>query len=158
MNEKENEIQNEKRPDTDLLQSCYSNIQTGINSIDYLIPEAVSTDFISLISEQKTKFKQLEDKCKTLSEKFKLEIKENSCLTNLKMWLNIKFASFGVDDSQRFAELMIMGNFFGTIDLIKALADCSKAKPEILQLARDTKSLEEECINLLVPYLERTKK
>ena len=73
------------------------------------------------------------------------------------MWLSVKMGSFVNDETQHLAELLIMGYFFGIINMMKSLADAIKAKQDILNLARELKTLEEKSLNNLVPYLERTK-
>ena len=147
----------EKRPNIDLLQSTLTNAQTGINAINYILPEVQSDTFKAMISNQQTQLKEIEDKCRLLAKKSKIEIKDNGCLKNAKMWLSVKMGSFVNDDTQHLAELLIMGYFFGIINMMKSLADAIKAKQDILNLARELKTLEEKSLNKLVPYLERTK-
>lgn len=147
----------ETKPDADLLQSAYTNIQSGIKGIEYLIPESQSTNFSAFLVKQNKSYHNLQEKARKLAEKHNLKIKPNGWFKNAKMWISIKFSCFGVDDSQRLSELMIMGNFFGCVDMIKALADSKNANKEILDLAHELKTLEEDCINGLIPFLERTK-
>ena len=147
----------EKRPNIDLLQSTLTNAQTGINAINYILPEVQSDTFKAMISNQQIQLKEIEDKCRLIAKKSKIEIKDNGCLKNVKMWLSVKMGSFINDDPQHLAELLIMGYFFGIINMMKSLADASKAKQDILNIARELKTLEEKSLNNLVPYLERTK-
>lgn len=147
----------ETKPDADLLQSAYTNIQSGIKGIEYIMPESQSNDFSAFLVKQSKSYHNLQEKARKIAEKHNLKIKPNGFFKNAKMWISIKFSSFGVVDSQRLSELMIMGNFFGCVDMIKALADSKNAANEILDLARQVKTLEEDCINGLVPFLERTK-
>ena len=148
----------EKRPDTDLLQSILHNSEISITAINYLLPEVNSSDLEKTIREQKRKLIELTQKTKDLAEILELEIKPNSLFKKGKMWLSIKTSSFFDDDTQHLAELMIVGYFMGTINMIKSLADCKKARDEIIKLARELKKIEEDGVNELVPFLERAKK
>ncbi len=151
------EKKTEKRPDIDLLQSVLHNAEIGICAIDYLMPEVVSENFIQTLNGQKTRLKTITSEAKKLAEKFSLEIKPNSLFKKSKMWLGVKTSSFFDDDTQHLADMMILGHFMGVVNMIKSLADAKKAKDEIIKLARNLKSIEENCVNELVPYLERAK-
>lgn len=148
----------EHKPNTELLQCAYTNIQTGMKGIEYLLPESQSMEFSSFLLAQQKSYKSLYEKAQELSKKHEIKIKENSWFKNAKMWINIKLSSFGVDDTQQLSKLIIIGNFFGVIDMISALSNIDDAKQDIVDFARKVKSLEEDCINGLIPYLERAKK
>ena len=148
----------EKKPDTDLLQSVLHNSEISITAINYLLPEVNSTELEKTIREHKKKLVDLTEKTKNLAEKFELEIKPNSLFKKGKMWFSVKTSSFLNDDTQHLAEIMIVGYFMGTINMIKSLADAKNAREEILKLARELKKIEEDGVNDLVPFLERAKK
>ena len=151
------EKRKEKRPNVDLLQSVLHNSEIGICAIDYLLPETTSENFEQTLNNQKAKLKKIADRAKQLAETYELEIKPNSFFKKSKMWFAVKTSSFFDDGTQHLADLMIFGHFMGVVNMIKSLADASKAKEDILQIARDLKTTEEECVNELVPYLERAK-
>lgn len=148
----------EKKPDTDLLQSVLHNSEISITAINYILPEVNSFELEKTIRNQKKNLVELTEKTKKLAEEFELEIKPNSPFKKGKMWLSIKTSSFLNDDTQHLAELMILGYFMGTINMIKSLADAKNAREEILKLARELKKIEEDGVNELVPFLERAKK
>ena len=145
----------ENRPNIDLLQSILHNATISISSINYILPEVNSDSLKTMICNYQVELKDIEDKCRLLAKKNNLEIKENNCFKKAKMWLSVKMGTFIDDDTQHLAELLIMGYFFGIINMIKSLADARKAKPEILKLAQDLKELEEKHLNSLIPYLKR---
>lgn len=145
----------ENRPNIDLLQSVLHNAQIGGSAINYILPEVKSDTLKTMICNHQVELKDIEDKCKLLAKKNELEIKDNSCFKNAKMWMSVKMGAFIDDDTQHLAELLIMGHFFGIINMIKSIADARKAKPEILKLAQDLKELEEKHLNSLIPYLKR---
>lgn len=148
----------EQRPDTDLLQSVLHNSEISITAINYLLPEVNSDELEKTIRAQKRKLVELTEKTKDLAKELELEIKPNSLFKKGKMWFSVKTSSFFNDDTQHLAEIMIVGYFMGTINMIKSLADCKDAREDIIKLARELKKLEEDGVNELVPFLERTKK
>jgi len=152
------EIKKETRPDTDLLQSVLHNSEIGIVAINDILPEAESAELIKTLKEQKQKFVEITKKAKELSKQYEITLKPNSALKKGKMWLSIKMSTLFNDETRHIAEMMILGHFMGTINMIKSLADCKDAKGDILKLARDLKKVEEDSVNELVPYLENTKK
>ena len=151
-------MKTEKRPNTDLLQSVLHNAEIGMCAIDYIFPEVESENFQATINVQKSRLKSIVTKAHNLAEKHKIDLKPNSCLKKGKMCIGVKMSSFWDDDTQHLAEMMILGHFMGTINMIKSLADCKKASENILAVARELKDIEEKCVNELVAYLERTKK
>ena len=152
------ENKKEKKPDTDLLQSVLHNSEISITAINYILPEINSTELEQTIRNQKRKLIELTQKTKDLAEELELELKPNNLFKKGKMWLSIKTSSFLNDDTQHLAEMMIVGYFMGTINMIKSLADAKNAREEIIKLARELKKLEEDNVNDLVPFLERAKK
>ena len=122
------------------------------------MPEVNSTELENTIREQKKKLIKITQKTKDLAKELELEVKPNSLFKKGKMWLSIKTSSFLNDDTQHLAEIMILGYFMGTINIIKSLADCKDARSEILTLSRELKKIEEDGVNELVPFLERAKK
>ena len=147
----------EKRPDTDLLQSVLHNSEISISAINYLLPEINSSAIEQTIKEQKKKLVEITQKTKNLAQELEIELKPNNLFKKGKMWLSIKTSTFLNDDTQHIAEIMILGYFMGVINMIKSLADASKAKEEVLTLARELKKMEEDSINKLIPFLEKTR-
>ncbi len=152
------ENKKETKPDTDLLQSVLHNSEISITAINYLLPEVNSTNLEEKIREHKKKFIEITQKTKDLAKELEIEIKPNNAFKKGKMWFSIKTSSFFNDDTQHLAEIMIVGYFMGTINMIKSLADCKDARNEILTLARELKKLDEDGVNDMVPFLERAQK
>lgn len=150
-------MEKETRPNTDLLQSILHNSETGILSIDDIITETDSKALKQELKAQKNVFKDIATKAKKIALNEKIELKPNNPLKKAKMWLSIKTSTFFNDETQHIAELMILGNFMGAINMIKSLADCPDANTDILKIARELKKHEEDSINKLIPFLERTR-
>ncbi len=148
---------NEKKPDTDLLQSILHNSETGVLSINDIITETDSKALKEEIKKEKKNFKEIAKKAKQISSNLGIELKPNGPLKKAKMWISIKMSTLFNDKTNHIAELLMLGHFMGAVNMIKSLADCPDAKPEIIKLARELKKLEEDCINALVPFLERVK-
>ena len=149
---------NETKPNTDLLQSILHNSEIGVISINDIITETDSKAMKEELKKQKNEFKEIAKKAKQLALDFNVEVKPNNPLKKAKMWFSIKTSTFFNDETNHIAELMMFGNFMGAVNMIKSLADCFDAKPEIIKLARELKKLEENSINAFVPFLEKAKK
>lgn len=152
------ENKKEKRPDTDLLQSILHNAEIGVCAIDYIMPEVESDALEKILKKQRGKLLGITEQAKELGEKKKIVLKPNNCFKKSRMWLTIKMSSFWEDSPQHLSEMLLLGYFMAVLNMIKSLADCSKAKVDIIKLARDLKGMEESSINELVPFLERTKR
>jgi len=148
----------EKRPNIDLLQSVLHNAEIGIYAIDCILPEVTSEKLIQILKTQKKKLQEITDKTKNLGQKNNIELKPNSYFKKSKMWMAIKMNSFWDDDTQHLSEMLSLGYFMSIVNMIKSLADCKKAKADILTIAKELKKIEEDSLNELVPFLERTKK
>ena len=55
--------------------------------------------------------------------------------------------------NRKIAELMLMGTFMGVITCVKDKADHKNVSTEIDEILRKLKTLEEENIDALIPYL-----
>ncbi|MBO5394869.1 MAG: hypothetical protein J6A28_03085 [Clostridia bacterium] len=139
---------------TEYLNAVYQNIKTAVQSIEDILPKVQDRELKKELSTQQDKYRILQKECELFAKAEKIDgIKDNTWFEKAKLWSSINMSTMTNKTNRKIAELMLMGSFMGVITCIKDMADHKNVSTEIDEILRKLKTMEEDNIDNLTPYL-----
>ncbi|MBP3345203.1 MAG: hypothetical protein J6K97_03260 [Clostridia bacterium] len=139
---------------TEYLNAVYQNIKTAVQSIEDILPKVEDNAFKKELASQQDKYVVLQKECELFAKAEKIDgIKDNSWFEKAKLWSSINMSTMTNKTNRKIAELMLMGTFMGVITCEKDRHDHKDVSEEIDEILRKLRTLEEDNIDNLIPYL-----
>lgn len=141
---------------TEILEYIYKDANMGAESITTLIKTLQSKDnkIKPVLEEELKKYEEYIKKSEKLLKKLKVELKEFSTMAKMSSWMGIKMEMLKDNSDARIADMLIKGLTMGTIDMNKKIDNYEKiVDKDILKLAKEFKSFQEDSIEKLKVYL-----
>ena len=139
---------------TEYLNAVYQNIKTAVQSIEDILSKVQDNEFKKELSSQQDKYRILQKECELFAKAEKIDgIKDNSWFEKAKLWSSINMSTMTNKTNRKIAELMLMGSFMGVITCIKDMSDHKNVSTEIDEILRKLRTMEEDNIDRLIPYL-----
>ena len=139
---------------TEYLNAVYQNIKTAVQSIEDILPKVKDKEFKKELASQQDRYYILQKECELFAKAENIDgIKDNTWFEKAKLWSSINMSTMTDKSNRKIAELMLMGTFMGVITCVKDKADHKNVSTEIDEILRKLKTLEEENIDALIPYL-----
>lgn len=141
---------------TEILEYIYKDANMGAESITTLIKTLQSKDnkIKPVLEEELKKYEEYIKKSEKQLKKLKVELKEFSAMAKMSSWMGIKMEMLKDNSDARIADMLIKGLTMGTIDMNKKIDNYEKiVDKDILKLAKEFKSFQEDSIEKLKVYL-----
>lgn len=141
---------------TEILEYIYKDANMGAESITTLIKTLQSKDnkIKPVLEEELKKYEEYIKKSEKQLKKLKVELKEFSTMAKMSSWMGIKMEMLKDNSDARIADMLIKGLTMGTIDMNKKIDNYEKiVDKDILKLAKEFKSFQEDSIEKLKVYL-----
>ena len=141
---------------TEILEYIYKDANMGAESITTLIKTLQSKDNIikPVLEEELKKYEEYIKKSEKQLKKLKVELKEFGTMAKMSSWMGIKMEMLKDNSDARIADMLIKGLTMGTIDMNKKIDNYEKiVDKDILKLAKEFKSFQEDSIEKLKVYL-----
>jgi len=139
----------------ELLTSLYQNCQTAISSIEDIESAVKNEELRAELREEKSHYIDFAKKCEELNRD-KKELPDNNFFEKAKLWTSIKMTTLTNKSTRHIAEMMLLGSVMGTLQCYKDMADYKTANQELLDLAADLLTMQENHFNNLKIFLKNT--
>lgn len=139
---------------TEYLNAVYQNIKTAVQSIEDILPKVQDKEFKRELASEQDRYYILQKECELFAKAENIDgIKDNTWFEKAKLWSSINMSTMTDKSNRKIAELMLMGTFMGVITCIKDQADHKNISSEIDEILRKLKTLEQDNIDALMPFL-----
>ena len=141
---------------TEILEYIYKDANMGAESITTLIKTLQSKDnkIKPVLEEELKKYEEYIKKSEKQLKKLKVELKEFSTMAKMSSWMGIKMEMLKDNSDARIADMLIKCLTMGTVDMNKKIDNYEKiVDKDILKLAKEFKSFQEDSIEKLKVYL-----
>lgn len=141
---------------TEILEYIYKDANMGAESITTLIKTLQSKDnkIKPVLEKVLKKYEEYIKKSEKQLKKLKVELKEFSTMAKMSSWMGIKMEMLKDNSDARIADMLIKGLTIGTIDMNKRIDNYEKiVDKDVLKLAKEFKSFQEDSIEKLTVYL-----
>ncbi len=136
------------------LSEIYKNIKMAVQAIENMYPKFRSTKLKEFMKNTKAKYLEYLEQCKILAKEKKLELNDASIFSKTMLKLSITMSTLFDKSSEHIAELFLMGTVRGTLSLYKELKTYKDADKDIVELAKNLKSFEEQSFEEIKTYLQ----
>lgn len=139
---------------TEYLNAVYQNIKTATQSIEDILPKVQDPDLKKELASEQDKYTVLQKECELFAKAEKIDgIKDNTWFEKAKLWSSINMSTMTNKTNRKIAELMLLGTFMGIITCEKDRHDHKGISTEIDEILRKLRTLEENNIDNLMPFL-----
>ena len=139
---------------SEVLIALYQNTKTALQSIADIRPKADNQEFLSLLSAQEERYKNINEKIEDTANKHKIELKDNNWFEKARLWTSIQMSTLTNNNLRKLAEMMLIGTVMGTLELYKNRADYHTPSEDVLSLLTELEQVEEDNFKELKKYLK----
>ena len=136
------------------LNSIYQNSRTAMQSINDMYPKFRSSSLKQLMKKYDEKYNDFCNLCKDVAQKHKIELKDNNFFQKAMLWTSINLSTLTDKSASHIAELFLLGTVRGTMDLYKSIKKYKDADKDIMELAENLLSFEEQSYEEIKQYLK----
>lgn len=135
-----------------LLNAIGKNVSMATESLEIILPE-LEYDFKEYISQLNNEYNLIANEIKMIAKANDINLKLTTPLEKAELWTGIKLKTIFDKSTRKYATMVYLGTNMGIPDLIIAICDFKDASPEILELAKKLKDLEEKSNETLKMFL-----
>ena len=143
----------EKNIDIELANKVYENVRMASYAIDCIIEKIENKKFAQLLRQQNRFYLDTVVEIEHFAKKFKFELKDVSPIAKGMSFLSIKTKTIMNNDSPKLAEMLVQGTTMGLTDTIKAMKEFKSKNEELVSIAKNIVSHEEEFVESLKTFL-----
>lgn len=141
---------------TEILEYIYKNAKMGVESVTTLINTIHNKDnkLKAVVEEQLKKYESFVKDSEKILKKEKVDFKEYGTMAKMSSWMGIKMEMLKDNSDSRVASMLIQGLTMGVIEMEKKIEEYEKkVDKNVLKIAKDFKSFQEDSIEKLKAYL-----
>ena len=136
------------------LNEIYKNTKMAVQSIENMYPKFRSTKLKQFMKKAQEKYLDFMQQCKKIAKQKKLELKNASFFSKTMLKMSIGMSTLFDKSSEHIAELFLMGTVRGTLSLYKEIKTYKDADKDIVDLAKDLKTFEEQSFEEIKNFLQ----
>ena len=141
----------EESTEKELLNVIWKNAHIAMQAISDVAPETENEEMKRELADEYEGYEKFVSSIHSYMKERGIEPKDVNFMKKAMMTMGIKMNSMRDDSRSHIAEMMIKGTVMGVTELGELLSSNRQASEEVLNFARELKSIEEE-------YEERLKK
>ena len=134
----------EKSTEKELLNVIWKNAHIAMQAISDVSPETEDEEMKRELADQYEGYEKFVSSVRAYMEERGIEPKDVNFIKKAMMTMGVKMNSMKDDSRSHIAEMMIKGTVMGITELGELLSSNSQASEEVLNFARELKSIEEE--------------
>lgn len=134
----------EKSTEKELLNVIWKNAHIAMQAISDVSPETENEEMKRELADQYEGYEKFVSSVRAYMEERGIEPKDVNFIKKAMMTMGVKMNSMKDDSRSHIAEMMIKGTVMGITELGELLSSNSQASEEVLNFARELKSIEEE--------------
>lgn len=137
-----------------LLLSIYKNTCIATCNITNVISHIKSEQFSTVLKKQMIVYNKIQQKCEKIADEIACEIKDVSFILKSMNWIKIKLKSLSNYDDSKIATLLIQETALIIITITKSINVNKSARVEVIDIARNLKTIIEQFSKNLKTYLK----
>lgn len=141
---------------TEILEYVYKNANMGAESLTTLLKAIHNKEnkMKPIIEEQLKKYEKFVKDSEKILKKYKVELKEYNKMAKMSSWMGINMEMLKDNSDSRVASMLIQGLTMGTIEMTRKIEDYkTKVEKDVLKIAKDFLSFQEDSIEKTKPFL-----
>ena len=146
-------MEDEKIVNNELTNRIYENVRMASYAIDCIIEKIENKKLAQLLRKQNKYYLNTVEKIEKLSTKLEFNLKDINPILKGMSYISIKAKTIINNDSPKLAEMLIQGTTMGITDTLKALSEFKSKNEEIVSMAKEIVSHEEEFVDSLKTFL-----
>lgn len=139
--------------DQELLKEIYQNANTGIYSIQTLLPKVDDAGISQTLGVQRQKMEEIAKTAEDMMQRRKMEIPDSPAWHKAGIWTGTQFNTFLDSSPSHLAEMVIQGDTMGITQLVGSLNDCPNGDVDIVGLGTELVNIQRRSIETLKKYL-----
>ena len=139
----------------ELLNAIYKNTRMATLAIDSIRDKFENKKLLSLIKKQNKKYEDITHRCEKIAQENNILLNDVGGMQKMMNTSTINVKTYIDNSTCHIAEMMIKGTNMGIIDVVKKTGEFKTASQEILKLAHDLQSAEEEFVDILKTFLTK---
>ena len=143
----------QKNIDNELANRVYENVRMASYAIDCIIEKIENKELNKLLRKQNKYYLDTVQKTESFAKKMNFELKDINPALKGMSYISIKTKTLMNNDSPKFAEMLIQGTTMGITDTLKAMSEFKSNNEELLSIAKEVVSYEEEFVDSLKTFL-----
>ena len=136
-----------------LLNAIGKNVSMATQSLDIIMPDIDDPEFKAYVAKLNDEYNVIFKEIEMIAKANNVELKLTNPLEKAELWTAIKMKSMFDKSTRKFATMIFLGTNMGIPDLVIAICDFGDADPQIVELAKKLKKLEEESDETLKLFL-----
>lgn len=143
----------EKNVNIELADRVYENVRMASYAIDCIIEKIENKKLAELLRKQNKCYLDSVEKIERFAKTNNFTLKDINPILKGMSYISIKTKTFMNNDSPKLAEMLIQGTTMGITDTMKAMSEFQSNNDELLAIANDVVSYEEEFVDSLKTFL-----
>jgi len=143
----------EKNIENELANRVFENVRMASYAIDCIIEKIENEKLAKLLRKQNKFYLDTVVKIEKFAKSQKFELKDINPILKGMSYLSIKTKTLINNDSPKLSEMLIQGTTMGITDTLKALGEFDSKNEELVSIAKDIVSHEEEFVDSLKTFL-----
>lgn len=139
----------------ELLNAIFKNTRMATLAIDSIHDKFENKKLSVLIKKQNKKYEDITHRCQQIASENEIELTDVGGMQKMMSTSAINVKTYIDNSTSHIAEMMIKGTNMGIIDVVKKTGEFKNASQEILKLAHDLQSAEEEFVDSLKTFLTK---
>lgn len=139
----------------ELLNAIYKNARMATLAIDSIHDKFENKKLLSLIKKQNKKYEDITHRCEKIAQENNILLNDVGGMQKMMSTSTINVKTYIDNSTCHIAEMMIKGTNMGIIDVVKKTGEFKTASQEVLKLAHDLQSAEEEFVDSLKTFLTK---
>ncbi|MBE5745959.1 MAG: hypothetical protein E7359_01545 [Clostridiales bacterium] len=143
----------QKNNEIELANRVYENVRMASFAIDCIIEKIENIKLAELLRKQNKYYLNTVEKVEQFAKTMSFELKDINPILKGMSYVSIKTKTLINNDSPKLAEMLIQGTTMGITDTLKAMNEFNSKNKELLSIAKDVVSYEEEFVDSLKTFL-----
>ena len=143
----------QKNIDNELANRVYENVRMASYAIDCIIEKIENKELNKLLRKQNKYYLDTVQKTESFAKKMNFELKDINPALKGMSYISIKTKTLMNNNSPKLAEMLIQGITMGITDTLKAMSEFKSNNEELLSIAKEVVSYEEEFVDSLKTFL-----
>ena len=136
-----------------LLEEIYQNANTGIYSIDTLLPKVEDTSISAELITHQAKLAQIARTARQMMAQRHMEITEAGPVSKMGIWTGVQMNTLRDNTPSHIADMVIRGNTIGITKMTREMNEAAPSDPRIRQLGEELVNTQRRNIETLKKYL-----
>ncbi len=136
-----------------LLEEIYQNANTGIYSIDTLLPKVEDTSISAELITHQAKLAQIARTARQMMAQRHMEITEAGPVSKMGIWTGVQMNTLMDNSASHIADMVIKGDTMGITKMTRELNQSVVEDPRIRELGEELVNTQRRNIEILKKYL-----